>query len=121
MPPHSDRGQQNSHQLVRNPYQIQVTSNLYKLSLAENLIVYQYTLDVTPDEFWEADKVLQILRTKWSTIEKAIGPFIPAGKSILTTDALSESVEWHISFRGDNVRVRIDVDSCKQIYLNDEF
>ncbi len=40
-------------------------SNLYKLKLADNLMVFQYQLDVEPDEFWEADKVMRILRLKW--------------------------------------------------------
>lgn len=42
-----------------------MTSNLYKLSLADNMMVHQYSLEVSPDEFWEADKVLRVLRTKW--------------------------------------------------------
>lgn len=52
-------------QIRENPYQVQVTSNLYKLTLADNLMVYQYSLEITPDEFWEADKVLRVLKTKW--------------------------------------------------------
>lgn len=35
------------------------------MTLADNLMVHQYNLEVTPDEFWESDKVLRVLRTKW--------------------------------------------------------
>lgn len=38
-----------------------MTSNLYKLSLQGNLFVHQYNLEVTPDELWEADKVVRVL------------------------------------------------------------
>jgi len=38
-----------------------MTSNLYKLSLQGNLMVHQYSLEVTPDEFWEADKVMRVV------------------------------------------------------------
>ena len=66
-----------------------------------------------PDEFWEADKVLRILKLKWKQIESAIGLFVPAGKSILTIEPITENVEWSVAFRGENVKVRIDVDTCK--------
>ena len=65
------------------------------------MMVYQYNLDITPEEFWEADKVLRVLRTKWRSIESTIGPFVPAGKSILTLTEISESIDWNINFRGD--------------------
>lgn len=29
-------------------------------------MVYQYSLEVTPDEFWEADKVMRVLKMKWN-------------------------------------------------------
>ncbi len=58
-------------------------SNLYKLKLADNLMVFQYQLDIEPDEFWEADKVMRILKLKWKQIESRIGPFGPAVKMVL--------------------------------------
>ena len=78
-----------------------MTSNLFKLTLADNMMVHQYNLDITPEEFWEADKVLRVLKTKWRQIESTIGPFVPAGKSILTLTEISESIDWNINFRGD--------------------
>ena len=94
---------------------------MYKLSLAANLMVFQYSLDVTPDEFWEADKVLRVLRIKWKQIEAAIGPFVPAGRHILTLNEIPESLIWKIDFQGENVQVKIDITTGKSIYLNDEF
>ena len=96
-------------------------SNLYKLKLADNLMVFQYQLDIEPDEFWEADKVMRILRLKWKQIESTIGPFVPAGRNILTLTEIDESIDWRINFRGDNVTVKIDKSTGKSIFLNDEF
>ena len=98
-----------------------VTSNLYKLSLAENLMVYQYSLEISPEEFWEADKVLRVLRLKWKQIESTIGPFVPAGKNILTLNEINESIDWNINFRGDNCNVKIPVETGKTIFLSDDF
>ena len=78
-------------------------------------------MDVTPDEFWEADKVLQVLRTKWKQIEATIGPFVPAGRNVLTLHEISESIDWKINFRGQDVQVKIPAETGKAIYLNDEF
>jgi len=58
-------GDRGAPQLAKNPYQISVMTNLFKLNLAENLMVHQYNLEIEPDEFWEADKVMRVLRTKW--------------------------------------------------------
>lgn len=46
-------------------------------------MVHQYSLEVTPDELWEADKTIRIINMKRRQIENAIGPFVPAGKTIL--------------------------------------
>ena len=107
--------------LQENPYQVQVTSNLYKLSLTENLMVYQYSLEITPDEFWEADKAMKVLKLKWKQITATIGPFVPAGRTVLTLSKISESIDWNINVRGENANVKIPIESEKEIYLNDEF
>lgn len=78
-------------------------------------------MEITPDEYWEQDKMLRILRMKWKQIESTIGPFVPAGRSILTLSEISETIEWNIDFRGDNIKVKIAAETGKPIYLNDEF
>ena len=90
-----------------------MTSNLYKLTLADNLMVYQYNLEIIPDEFWEADKVLKVLQMKWKQIEATIGPFVPAGRNVLTLNEISESIDWKIHFRGEDVQVKIPVETGK--------
>lgn len=84
-------------------------------------MVHQYNLEVTPEQFWESDKVIRILRTKWKMIESTIGAFVPAGRHVLTLSEIGESVEWKFSFRGQQVEVKIAKDSQKSIYLNDSF
>ena len=91
------------------------------MKLAENLMVYQYSLELSPDEFWESDKMLKVLRMKWKQIESTIGPFVPAGKNVLTLNEINESVDWRINFRGTDVNVKIPKETGKAIYLNDEF
>lgn len=84
-------------------------------------MVFQYQLDIEPDEFWESDKVLKILKLKWRQIESTIGPFVPAGRNILTLTEIDESIDWRINYRGDNVTVKIPKETGKSIFLNDEF
>ena len=98
-----------------------MTSNLYKLSLQGNLFVHQYNLEVTPDELWEADKVLRVLQYKWRQIEATIGPFVPAGKTILALTELSESVEFDFSYRGDKVKIKIPQETGQGFFFDDEF
>ena len=66
-------------------------------------MVYQYSLEVAPDEFWEADKVMRVLKMKWNQISATIGPFVPAGKTVLTLSQISETIDWNINFRGQSV------------------
>ena len=54
-------------------YKTNLISNQFKLTLGQNLLVYQYVLDIKPDEFWEANKVHAIIRTKRLALEKALG------------------------------------------------
>ena len=98
-----------------------MTSNLFKLTLADNMMVHQYSLEITPEEYWEADKVLRVLRTKQRQIESTIGPFVPAGKCILTLKEISESIDWNFNFRGDQVNLKIPMETGKAIFLNDHF
>ena len=98
-----------------------MTSNLFKLTLADNMMVHQYSLEITPEEYWEADKVLRVLRTKHRQIESTIGTFVPAGKCILTLTEISESIDWNINFRGDQVNLKIPMETGKAIFLNDHF
>ena len=85
------------------------------------MMVHQYSLEITPDEFWEADKVNRVLRTKQRQIESTIGAFVPAGKCILTLAAISESIDWNFNFRGDQVNLKIPMETGKAIFLNDHF
>lgn len=43
------------------------------MTLGKNTVVYQYVLEIKPDEFWEAAKVHAIIRTKRIALEKALG------------------------------------------------
>lgn len=40
---------------------------------------------------------------------------------MLTLNEISESIDWRINFRGDDVHVKIPKETGRAIYLNDEF
>ena len=69
----------------------------------------------------ESDKVLRILATKQRMIESTIGPFVYAGRTLLTLTELEESVEFNINFRGDSINVKILKESGQNFFFDDEF
>lgn len=75
-------------------------SNQFSLKIGKNVAVYQYVLDIKPDELWEADRVHAIIRTKRSALEKALGAFVVSGKTIYTLCEIEESLEFNTTFRG---------------------
>lgn len=80
--------------------QVQIFSNQYRLKLSENTAVYQYVIDIKPDEMWEAERVHAIIKTKRSALEKALGPFVVSGSSIYILNEIDDSVEFTTSYRG---------------------
>ena len=46
---------------------------------------------------------------------------MPAGRSILTLNEITESIDWRINFRGDDIQLKIPVETGKTIFLNDHF
>ncbi len=69
----------------RNQVQsVNLLSNQYKLVLGQNVPVWQYVLEIKPDEFWEAHLVHEIIRTKKKALEAALGHYVPSGKTIYT-------------------------------------
>ena len=46
---------------------------------------------------------------------------MPAGRNVLTLNEISESIDWKINFRGEDVHVKIPAETGKAIYLNDSF
>lgn len=63
---------------------VNLLSNQYKLVLGQNVPVWQYVLEIKPDEFWEAHLVHEIIRTKKKALEAALGHYVPSGKTIYT-------------------------------------
>jgi len=81
--------------------QISLLSNQYKLTLGQNACVYQYCLDIKPDEFWEAHRVHDIIRTKKTALEKALGAYVVSGKTIYTLTELEETLVFKTVYKGD--------------------
>lgn len=77
--------------------------------------VWQYVLEVKPDEVWEAHLVHEIIRTKKTALEKALGHFVPSGRTIYTLAELEDTLVFKTVFRGQQAEIKIDKDSGTQI------
>ena len=81
--------------------QVSLLSNQYRLTLGQNACVYQYVLDIKPDEFWEAHRVHEIIKSKKTSLEKALGFYVVSGKTIYTLTELEESLMFKTVLRGE--------------------
>lgn len=88
--------------------EVSLLSNMYKLTLGQNACVYQYALDIKPDEFWEASRVHEIIRSKKTSLEKALGSYVVSGKTIYTLTELDESLVFTTVYRGETAKISID-------------
>ena len=100
---------------------VQIHSNQFKLKISQNTAVYQYTIDIKPDELWEADRVHAIIKTKRSSLEKALGPFVVSGKIIYVLAEIDDSIEFTTTYRGQRCSIKIDKDYGQQVMLSDDF
>ena len=44
-----------------------------------------------------------------------------SSEQILTLTEITESIDWNINFRGDQVNLKIPIETGKAIFLNDHF
>lgn len=86
-------------------------SNQYRLVLSHSVPVWQYTLEIKPDEVWEAHLVHEIVRTKKTALEKALGHYVASGKTIYTLTELEDSLVFKTTFRGQQAVIKIDRES----------
>ena len=74
-------------------------SNQYKVKLSSvPPTVFQYALDVTPDEFWEAHKVHSLIRKNRRALEAVLGLFLVSGKSIYTLNEIDDTLVFNFNF-----------------------
>ena len=106
---------------TKDPYTVNLVSNQFRLTLGQNLIVYQYVLDIKPDEFWEAAKVHAIIRTKRMALEKALGLFVVSGKTIYTLNEIEDSLEWNTVYRNQTCTIKIDKETGIDFNLATDF
>jgi len=78
-------------------------------------------LDIKPDEFWEASRVHDIIKTKKTSLEKALGSYVVSGKTIYTLTELDESLVFTTIYRGETAKIQIDKDTQTQVHLTDNF
>ena len=71
---------------------VSLLSNQYRLTLNQSVPVYQYVLEVKPDEIFEAHLVHEIIRTKKKALETALGPNVVSGRTIYTLNELEETL-----------------------------
>ena len=112
---------QNQAVVCAGGQQVNLLSNQYRLTLGQNACVYQYVLDITPDEMWEAHRVHDIIRTKKTSLEKALGAHVVSGKTIYTLNEIEDSLAFKTTFKGDQAVIKIDKDSGTMIHLTENF
>lgn len=78
-------------------------------------------LDIKPDEFWEANKVHAIMRTKRIALEKALGQYVVSGKTIYTVHEIDETLEWSTIYRNETCTIKIDKDMVTTVNLSSDF
>ena len=81
--------------------EVSLLSNQYRLTLGRNACVFQYVLDIKPDEFLETHRVHEIIKTKKTSLEKALGAYVVSGKTIYTLTELEESLRFKTIFKGE--------------------
>jgi len=101
--------------------EVRLLSNQYRLTLGQNACVFQYVLDIKPDEFWESHRVHEIIKTKKTSLEKALGAYVVSGKTIYTLTELEESLRFNTIFKGESACITIDKDTCRQVHLTENF
>ena len=70
---------------------------------------------------WEAARVHDIIRTKKTSLEKALGAYVVSGKTIYTLTELDETLVFKTTYRGEQAQIKIDKDTGCQIHLTGTF
>ena len=104
------------------PQIIDLQSNQYRVKLSKvTPVVYQYALDVTPDEFWEAHKVHALIRRNRRALESALGLFLVSGKSIYTLVEIDETLLFNFTFAKTTYKLSIDKDTVVDFDFKSDF
>jgi len=106
--------------LSTSSYPVNITSNQFSLSF-ESIIVYQYVIRITPEEFNESDKTRAIVRTKYKVMNDILGTHFFSGNNIYMLNPLEEDVTIETSFRGAEATILIDTTSSNEIVLDKNF
>ena len=78
--------------------------------------------EVTPEEFWEAHKVYDIIRKYRRKLEAVLGLFLVSGKSIYTLNEIDETLEFNFTpYNQSNYKVKIDKDSVTMFNFSEKF
>ena len=84
--------------------------------------MYQYALQVRPDEVFEAALVHDILKAKNRHLFKILGAYVPSGRLIFTLQPIgSDDVTIETTFKGKPCQIQIQKSSETQTVLDPEF
>lgn len=86
-------------------------TNQYKLSLGQELSVYQYEVSVLPDHMSDAYIMQGIFRTIKRRVDAILGLYVTSGRAVFTTTDLEESIEIDVKFRDIDYKVLINAES----------
>lgn len=87
---------------------VTLRANHFRLTLGEEIFVYQYALTVRPDEVFEASIVHEILGQKNRHLFKILGAYVPSGRMIFTMAPITETVTIETTFKGKPCEIIIE-------------
>jgi hypothetical protein len=93
--------------------QVRLFTNQYRMTLGQELSVFQYEVEVTPDVMQDAYVIHGIFRSIRRRVESILGLYVISGRSVFTTTDLTESLLIQTEFQSIKYEVVISVDSKK--------
>jgi Leu/Phe-tRNA-protein transferase len=86
-------------------------TNQFKLRLSQDLSVYQYDVQVTPDHMSDSYIMQGLFKQLKRKLDVILGLYVQSGRAVFTTTDLQESVTFEVNFRGIDYQVHIDVET----------
>lgn len=96
-------------------------ANHFRITLGQNIYVFQYALRVIPDDVFDAALVHEIMEKKNRYLYKILGAYVPSGRMIFTMGAIEEDVSIETTYKNKPCQIIIEKSTETQTLLNPEF
>ena len=96
-------------------------ANHFRISLGEDVHVFQYALTIRPDDMFDSAIVHEILAQKNRHLFKILGAYMPSGQMIFTMAPIAETLSIETTFKNKPCQIVIEKSSETMTLLNPEF